>query len=110
MDSRIDIIKGVHPSKFIERELNKQNISLDTLAKGTDIPFQKISAIIAGEYNPTTEEFSKIEDVLKLENGFLSVLQHYSDIEQSEIKSSQIFTQHLPVSVNLSLGMLILIK
>lgn len=84
MDSRIDIIKGVHPSKFIERELKKQNISLNTLARGTDVPFQKISAIIAGEYSPTTEEFSKIENMLKLENGSLSVLQHYYDIEQAE--------------------------
>lgn len=84
MDSRIDIIKGIHPSKFIERELKKQNISLGSLAKGTHIPFQKISAIIAGEYSPTTEEFSKIENMLKLENGSLSVLQHYYDIEQAE--------------------------
>lgn len=68
----------------IERELKKQNISLNTLAKGTDSPFQKIKAIIAGEYNPTTEEFSKIENILKLENGFLAVLQYYYDIGQAE--------------------------
>lgn len=35
MDSRIDILKGIHPSKFIERELEMQNISLDILAKAT---------------------------------------------------------------------------
>jgi hypothetical protein len=37
MDSRIDIIKGVHPGKFIERELKKKNFSQRALAKGTGI-------------------------------------------------------------------------
>lgn len=31
MDNRIDIIKGVHPSKFIERELKKQNVGYPNL-------------------------------------------------------------------------------
>lgn len=84
MNSRIDIIKGVHPSKYIERELKKQNISLDTLAKETGIPDQKIDAIIAETYNPTAEEFLRIESVLKLKNGFLAILQQYYDIRQAE--------------------------
>lgn len=84
MNSRIDILKGIHPNKFIERELEKQNISLDVLAKETGIPCQRINVIIAGTCMITAEETSKIEDLLKLEDGFLTTLQQYYDIIQAE--------------------------
>ena len=51
MDNRIDIIKGIHPGKFIERELKKKNITQRVLAEDTDIPYQTINAIIAGRRN-----------------------------------------------------------
>lgn len=74
MDNCIDILKGIHPSKFIERELGKQNTSLDVLVKETGIPCQRINMIIAGRCTIKAEEASKIEDVLKLKDGFLATL------------------------------------
>lgn len=78
MDSRIDIIKGIHPGKFIERELKKKNLTQRALAEETGIPYQTINAIIAGRRNLTTEQALKIDSSLNLEEGFLAILQtHY---------------------------------
>lgn len=82
MDNRIDIIKGIHPGKFIERELKKKNISQRVLAEDTDIPYQTINAIIAGRRNLTTEQSVKIGSSLNLEEGFLAILQTYYDIRR----------------------------
>ena len=82
MDSRIDIIKGIHPGKFIERELKKGNLTQRSLAEATGIPYQTINAIIAGRRNLTTEQAIKIDSVLNLEEVFFSILQVYYDIKQ----------------------------
>lgn len=82
MDSRIDIIKGIHPGKFIERELKKRNLTQRFLADATGIPYQTINAIIGGRRNLTTEQTIKIDAVLNLEEGFLAILQAYYDIKQ----------------------------
>lgn len=82
MDSRIDIIKGIHPGKFIERELRKENLTQRSLAERTGIPYQTINAIIAGRRNLTTEQAVKIDSVLNLEEGFFAILQAYYDIKQ----------------------------
>ncbi|MDR1882411.1 MAG: helix-turn-helix domain-containing protein [Prevotella sp.] len=82
MDSRIDIIKGIHPGKFIGRELKKQNSTRRVLAEETGIPYQTINAIIAGRRNLTTGQALKIDSLLNLEEGFLAILQTYYDIKQ----------------------------
>lgn len=46
MNNLIEIIKGIHPGKFIERELNKKNLTQRALAEETAIAFQTINAII----------------------------------------------------------------
>lgn len=82
MDSRINIIKGVHPGKLIERELKKKNITQLLLATKTGITYQTINAIIAGRRNLTTEQALKIESVLGYEEEFLFILQSFHGIEQ----------------------------
>lgn len=81
MDSRIDIIKGIHPGKFIERELKKKDRTQRALAEETGIPYQTINAIIAGRRNLTTEQALKIDASLYLEEGFLAILQTHYDIK-----------------------------
>ncbi|MDR1679908.1 MAG: helix-turn-helix domain-containing protein [Prevotellaceae bacterium] len=81
MDSRIDIIKGIHPGKFIERELQKKDLTQRALAEETGIPYQTINAIIAGRRNLTTEQSLKIDASLSLKEGFLAILQTYYDIK-----------------------------
>ena len=70
MDSRIDIIKGIHPGKMIERDLNKKNITQRSLADETGIPYQTINAVIAGRRNLTTEQALRVEISLGYEEGF----------------------------------------
>ncbi len=95
MDSRIDIIKGIHPGKFIERELKKINLTQRALAEQTGIPYQTINAIIAGRRNLTTEQAIKIDSSLKLEEGFLAILQtHYEIKLYREKELSNLHTGH----------------
>lgn len=86
MDNRINIIKGIHPGKLVERDLKRKNISQRSLADKTGIPYQTINAIIAGRRNLTTEQTLKIERALMYEEGFLSILQSYFDIKQYKDK------------------------
>ena len=81
MNSHIDIIKGIHPGKFIDRELKKKNLSQRTLAEQTGIPYQTINAIITGKRNLTTEQSLKIGQALGYEDDFLAILQTYYDIK-----------------------------
>lgn len=82
MNNIIDIIKGIHPGKFIERELKKKNLSQRALAEETSIPYQTINAIIAGRRNLTTEQAIRMDQVLGYEEGFFAILQTHYDIKQ----------------------------
>ena len=86
MNNLIDIIKGIHPGKFIERELKKKNLTQRALAEETGIPFQTINAIIAGRRNLTTEQALKIDQILGYEEGFFAILQTHNDIKQYKEK------------------------
>lgn len=86
MDSHIEIIKGIHPGKLIERELKKKDLTQRNLAEETGVPYQTINAIIAGRRNLTTEQALKIDHSLNYEEGFLAILQTYYDIKQYKEK------------------------
>ena len=82
MNNLIEIIKGIHPGKFIERELNKKNLTQRALAEETTIPFQTINAIITGRRNLTIEQALKMDRALGFEEGFFAILQTHYDIKQ----------------------------
>lgn len=86
MNNLIKIIKGIHPGKFIERELKKKNLTQRALAEETAIPCQTINAIIAGRRSLTTEQALKIDQALGFEDGFFAVLQTHYDIKQCKEK------------------------
>ena len=86
MDSHIDIIKGIHPGKLIERELKKKDLTQRNLAEETGVPYQTINAIIAGRRNLTTEQALKIDHSLSYEEGFLAILQTHYDIKKHKEK------------------------
>lgn len=86
MHNLIDIIKGIHPGKFIERELKKKNLTQRMLAEKTAIPYQTINAIITGKRNLTTEQSLKIDCALDYEEGFFAILQTHYDIKQYKEK------------------------
>ncbi len=82
MDNRIEIVKGVHPGKFIERDLKKKHLSQRALAEQTSIAYQTINATIAGRRSLTVEQALKIEIALGYEEGFLAILQTYYEIKE----------------------------
>ncbi len=86
MNNLIDIIKGIHPGKFIERELKKKSITQRTLADDTNIPYQTINAIIGGKRNLTTEQALKMDKILGYEEGFFAILQTHYDIKRAKEK------------------------
>ena len=86
MDSRMDILKGIHPGRLIERDLKKRDITQRALNVETGIPYQTINAIIAGRRSLTIEQALKIEISLGYKEGLLALLQTYYDIEQYKDK------------------------
>lgn len=96
MNSRIDILKGVHPGKLIERDLKKKGMTQRKLAEETGIPYQTINAIIGGRRKLTTEHTLKIEAVLGYDEGFLAILQSYYDIKQYKDKEFALLYPEAP--------------
>jgi antitoxin HigA-1 len=84
MKTTLDIIKGIHPGKMIERELQKKNISKRQFALSIDEYPQTLGAIIKGNRKMNTDLSLKIEEKLGFEEGFLMTLQVFYDIKQSK--------------------------
>ena len=89
MIDHIDIIKGIHPGKLIDRELRKRNITQRKLSDQTGISYQTVNAIIAAKRNITTEQSLRIANVLGYEEAFLALLQTYYDIKIQKEKELQ---------------------
>jgi addiction module HigA family antidote len=85
MKSKLEILKGVHPGKIIERELLKRNISKRQFALSIDEYPQTLGSIIKGSRNMNVGLSLKIENKLGFEEGFLMTLQVFYDIKQSKI-------------------------
>ena len=84
MKTKLDILKGVHPGKIIERELQKRNISKRQFALSVDEYPQTLGSIIKGNRNMNVDLSLKIEDKLGFEEGFLMTLQVFYDIKLSK--------------------------
>ena len=84
MKTTLDIVKGVHPGKMIERELQKKNISKRQFALSIDEHPQTLGAIIKGNRKMNTALSLKIEEKLGFEEGFLMTLQVFYDIKQAK--------------------------
>lgn len=86
MKTKLDILKGVHPGKFIERELLKLKISKRQFALSINEHPQTLGAIIKGNRNMNTDLSLKIEEKLGLEEGFLMTLQVFHDIKKAKVE------------------------
>lgn len=82
MESRINIIKGIHPGKLIGRDLKKKHLTQRFLAEKTGIPYQTINAVIMGRRTLTIGQALKIEALLQYEEGFLAMLQVYYEMKR----------------------------
>ena len=93
MNNRIEILKGIHPGRLIERDLKKRSMTQRSLAEKTNIHYQTINAIIAGKRDLTTEQAIKIEKAMGYEYGFLSLLQtHYTLRNHRDNELSSLFS------------------
>lgn len=88
MQTTLVIIKGVHPGKFMERELLKQKINKRQFAMAIGEHPQTIGAIIKGTRRMNVDLSLKIEEKLQLEEGFLMTLQVFYDVKQAKKKNS----------------------
>ena len=81
MKTILDIIKGVHPGKFVERELKKHNFNQRQFVLSINEHPQTLGAIINGKRRMNVDLSLKIEEKLNLEEGFLMTLQIHNDIK-----------------------------
>lgn len=84
----IDIIKGIHPGKMVERELKKRNINQRQFALSIGEHPQTLGAIIKGNRRMNVALSLKIEEQLELEEGFLMTLQVFYDIKEAKKDST----------------------
>lgn len=84
MKTKLEILKGVHPGKFIERELLKLKISKRQFALSINEHPQTLGAIIKSTRNMNVDLSLKIEEKLELEEGFLMTLQVFHDIKKAK--------------------------
>lgn len=89
MNSKLEIIKGIHPGIFLDRELKKRHLSKGAFALSINEYPQTLSAILNGKRNMNTSLALRIEEALGMEEGFLMLLQVYYDIKQEKVKRSQ---------------------
>ncbi|WP_390349816.1 HigA family addiction module antitoxin [Alistipes shahii] len=82
MKSRIDILKGIHPGKLIDRDLKKRNLSQRSFAASIGEHSQTLNAIITGRRNLTVEMALKIEQAFEYDEGFLLTLQAFYEIAE----------------------------
>lgn len=80
MKSRIDILKGIHPGRIIDRDLRKRHLSQRAFAASIGEHSQSLNAVITGRRNLTTEMALKIEQAFGYEEGFLLTLQAFYEI------------------------------
>ena len=80
MSNLIDILKGVHPGLFLQRELNNRNLKSGRFAESIGEHPQTISAIIRGRRSMNIPLSLRIEHALALEEGMLMTLQVHYDI------------------------------
>jgi addiction module HigA family antidote len=88
MKTTIDIIKGIHPGKIIERELKKRNINKRQFALSVGEHPQTLGSIIKGNRKMNVDLSLKIEEKLELEEGFLMTLQVFHDIKEAKKDSN----------------------
>ncbi|MGP8214640.1 MAG: helix-turn-helix transcriptional regulator [Bacteroidia bacterium] len=89
MESKQFILKGIHPGLVIARELKKRHIGKSKFAISLQEYPQTFSAITSGKRSMNTKLALKIEKALRLEEGYLMILQTYYDINKIKEKQNK---------------------
>lgn len=89
MKDKIEILKGLHPGVYLQRELNKHRLKSGHFAESIGEHPQTISAIIRGRRAMNIPLSLRIENALGLEEGLLMTLQVHYDIVKEKQRLSQ---------------------
>lgn len=89
MKDKIEILKGLHPGVYLQRELNKHRLKSGHFAESIGEHPQTISAIIRGRRAMNIPLSLRIENALGLEEGLLMTLQVHYDIIKEKHRLSQ---------------------
>lgn len=89
MKDKIELLKGLHPGVFLQRELNKHRLKSGHFAESIGEHPQTISAIIRGRRAMNIPLSLRIENALRLEEGLLMTLQVHHDIANEKHRLSQ---------------------
>jgi len=89
MKTQLDILKGTHPGLVLARELKNRNIGKSQFAISLQEYPQTFSAITLGKRNMNTKLALKIEKALKLEEGYLVMLQAFYEINKIKEKEKK---------------------
>lgn len=89
MNIFLEKYKGIHPGIILERELKKRDLQQRTFALSIDEHPQTINAITKGKRKLNIALALKIERSLNIEEGTLSILQTYFDINEEKNKLKQ---------------------
>ena len=89
MNRMIEILKGLHPGLFLQRELGIRKLKSGQFAESIGEHPQTLSAIIRGRRAMNTPLSLRIEQALGLEEGLLMTLQVYYDIAEEKRKLSR---------------------
>lgn len=88
MNTILNQIKGMHPGKYVERELIKRDYNQRRYAISIGEYPQTLNAIIKGKRKMNTELSIKIEKDFDLDQGFLMTLQVFYDIKKLNIDAN----------------------
>ena len=84
MNKQIEILKGLHPGAFLQRELKRRKLKSGHFAESVGEHPQTLSAIIRGRRSMNIPLSFRIEQALGLEEGFLMTLQLHYDIAEEK--------------------------
>lgn len=95
MNSNIACIKGIHPGKVLERELNKRKLAKGRFAISINEFPQTLVSITKGTRRMNTSLSLRLEKALGFEEGYFMILQTYYDIEQEKKKQRPVYKPDL---------------
>jgi addiction module HigA family antidote len=88
VEKQLEILKGIHPGLFLERELKKRKLTIEEFANSLDEYPPTLVSISKGKRKMNTDLALKIEKAFGLEEGYLMILQVYYDIDQRKKKKN----------------------
>lgn len=90
MKTKLSIIKGIHPGLILERELKQRHLAKGPFALSLEEYPQTLVSITKGKRRMNTNLALKIENALKIEEGYFMTLQLYYDIKEIKRRQNRI--------------------